>query len=166
VKRADSYGTILTNAHIELMTEEGARNMLVTQDMRSFVDYNNDGVVEAGIGYSFSFPPPNSPQAVKDAWYKTLDALPENERLLASTVFMGLSLVANAKFDAHGNTVGFYSPGEDGYTDIFPTDRSGWSRLLQQVDDYLDWEESVDPGNPSIAKDRNMMRLFREYLGE
>lgn len=164
VKRANSYGLELSQPHIASMSEEGARNMLVAQDCRSYVDYDDNGVVETGVAKSFSFPPPNSPAQVKEAWYKTLDALPENERLGASSIFMVQSFQANIKQDGAGHGIGTYAPGEEGYTDIFPTSLDQWSTLLDKTDAYLDWQESVDPGNPSIARNRTLLALFRSNL--
>lgn len=167
VKRANSYGIPLTNAHIDSMTEEGARNMLVQPDPRSKVDLNNDGIVESGIAKTFVFPPPNAPESVKDAWDKTLEDMPESERLLSSSIFLTQQFNANLKFDASGKAIGFYEPGEEGYTNIFAGDESSWLSLLDDVDEYLDFSESVTNDTQqreNIDKNREIIDTFRNYI--
>lgn len=164
VKKANGYAMPLNDGDIQSMSEEGARNMLVTQDERAYVDYNNDGVVDKGVGKMLIFPPPNAPEKVKDAWEKTVNSLPEKDRPLAANVFMVESVQANIKVDAQGNPIGVYSPGEDGYTNIFPTTIEGWQNLLNKADDYLNWVASVDPGNSSLEANRTLVAAFRNNL--
>ncbi len=166
VKKANSYAMSLSDSGIQSMSEEGARNMLVTQDERTYVDYNNDGVVDKGVGKMFIFPPPNAPEVVKDAWEKTVSSFPEKDRLLASSVFMLESVQANIKIDAQGKPIGVYSPGDDGYTNIFPTTLDGWQNLLNKTDDYLNWVASVDPGNSRLEENRALVSAFRKNLTE
>ncbi|MBM9616175.1 hypothetical protein JWJ90_18050 [Desulfobulbus rhabdoformis] len=164
VQKANSYGNKLRQGEIDSMTEEGARNMLVTQDNRAYVDFNNDGIVDKGVGKMFVFPPPNAPEAVKDAWQETIDALPADERLMASSIFMLQSVQANVKSDAQGTPIGMYFPGEAGYTNIFPTELSGWSAILDQVDKELENMKAFDPTNPRLEKDLAIMETFRSNL--
>jgi hypothetical protein len=164
VKKANGYAMSLNDSDIQSMTEEGARNMVVTQDERAYVDYNNDGIVDRGVGKNFIFPPPNAPEEVKDAWEKTVSSFPEKDRLLASNVFMIESVQANIKIDAQGNPIGVYSPGDDGYTNIFPTTLDGWQNLLNKADDYLNWVASVDPGNSQLEVNRDLVAAFRRNL--
>ncbi|MGD9949205.1 MAG: hypothetical protein AB7U29_12100 [Desulfobulbus sp.] len=164
VKEANSYGRTLRDSEIYSMTEEGARNMIVTQDERAYIDFNNDGIVDKGIGKTFSFPPPNAPEEVKDAWEQTIASLPAEERLMASSIFMLESIQANVKADAQGNATGIFFPGEDGYTNIFPTTSEGWQNFLDKTDDYLDWLASVDSGNSRLEQDRTIMAAFRNNL--
>ncbi len=164
VKKANSYAMPLSDGGIQSMSEEGARNMLVTQDERTYVDYNNDGVVDKGVGKMLIFPPPNAPEEVKDAWEKTVSSFPEKDRLLASSVFMVESVQANIKIDAQGNPIGVYSPGDDGYTNIFPTTLDEWQNLLNKTEDYLNWVASVDPGNSRLEENRDLVEAFRKNL--
>lgn len=167
VKRANSYGYELNDAHIDMMTEEGARNMLVEPDPRAFVDFNNDGIVDRGIGKTFVFPPPNAPDAIKDAWDKTTQGMTPEEKLMATSAFLVQQLMANIKHDAQGKVTGFYSPGDDGYANIFPTDTEGWQQLLDKVDAYLNWAKKVtaDPAQQSrYDDDLALMASFRKNL--
>jgi len=169
LKRANSYGINITDSHINTMTEEGARNMLVQPDNRSYVDFNNDGIVDHGVAKSFVFPPPNSPESVKDAWDKTLEGIPENERLMASSIFLTQQLSANIKVDAQGNAVGFYQAGEEGYANIFSTQKSGWFNLLDKCDEYLDFAEKYSQDSrqtEQIQKNRELIGSFRSNLAQ
>ena len=169
VKRANSYGLNLTDSHINTMSEEGARNMLVQPDNRSYVDCNNDGIVDHGVAKSFVFPPPNAPESVKDAWDQTLEGIPENERLLASSIFLTQQFSANIKLDAQGKAIGFYEPGEEGYKNIFSTQENGWFNLLDQCDEYLDFAEkhSQDSNQAEqIQNERKLIASFRSNLSE
>lgn len=143
IKRANSYGIALSAGHIETLSEEGARNLLVAPDYRSFVDYNNDGIVEHGAGKTFSFPPPNAPDAVKDAWDTVSEDMSFSEKMRFTGLFMVLGAEANAKYDAAGAFQGFFTPGEEGYTNIFPTDTAGWQSLLTTARDHLEWEKEM-----------------------
>jgi hypothetical protein len=161
VKKANSYGMKLSDSQLQSMTEEGARNMIVTQDRRAYVDYNNDGVVDKGVAKTFSFPPPNAPEEVKDAWDKTVESIPEKDLLMASSVFMLQTIQANIKTNEQGNPVGIYFPGGDGYINIFPTTRGGWQDLLDKTDEYLNWVASVDRGNSRLEENRAIVAAFR-----
>lgn len=167
LKRANSYGIDLSNEHIDSMTDEGAHNMFVEPNSRTYVDFNNDGVVDHGAARSFVFPPPNAPTEVKDAWDKTISELPEDKRLLASSIFMVQSLQANVKFDAAGNAVGFYAPGEAGYKNIFSQNVEDWDTLLDKTDQYLDFSESITNELhklENIEEDRAIIASFRKHL--
>ncbi len=165
VKKANSYGSDLTNSHIDQMSEEGARNMLVQPDYRFAVDFNNDGIVEHGKAKTFVFPPPNAPDSVKDAWDKTMNSLNEDERLLASTIFLVMSWQENIKTSENGRVVRMIEPGEPDYVNIFGTDESSWLLLLDKVDEYLDFTEKLDSANrEDIEKDRQMINTFRKNI--
>ena len=169
LKHANSYGLNITDSHIDSMTEEGARNMLVQPDNRSYVDFNNDGIVDHGVAKTFVFPPPNAPDSVKDAWDKTIEELPENERLMASSIFMIQQLCANIKCDSQGNAVGVYSSGEEGYKNIFANLKGDWSSLLDDCDEYLDFSENYAQDSnqfKNIQKNREIIASFRANLNE
>ncbi len=165
VKKANSYGPDLINSHIDEMSEEGARNMLVQPDYRFAVDFNNDGIVESGKAKTFVFPPPNAPESVKDAWDKTMESLDEDERLLASTIFLVMSWQENIKTSKNGRVARMMEPGEPDYVNIFGTDELSWLLLLDKVDDYLDFTEKLASANrEDIEKDRQMIDTFRKNI--
>ncbi len=168
LRKANSYGSDLTDDRLAQMSDEGVANLLVRQDYRAFVDYNNDGMVEHGAGMTFVFPPPNAPAAVKDAWEATLAEMPRGyNRLLAPTLFMVLSLQANIRTDADGKAVGVIGPGEAGYRNIFATTVSGWQDLFDRAEAYLDWSDTFITEPQAIRHrklDRQMLDTFRAHL--
>jgi hypothetical protein len=165
VKKANSYGVTLNYSHIDGMSEEGARNMLVQPDYRFSVDYNNDGIVEHGQARTFQFPPPNAPEEVKDAWDKTMASLPDKERLMASSVFMVKSLTANIHSNGNGTSVTISHPGDDDYINISSTDKSDWKTLLREVSEYLDFIKTYYPNsNPDIERNMAMIDTFTDNL--
>lgn len=164
VKRANSYAIDLSNFHINGMSEEGARNMLVQPDNRFSVDLNNDGMVEHGQAVTFQFPPPNAPSEVKEAWDKTIGSMSESEQLLASGIFMIQSLNANLKTDESGEVIGWNYPGDEGYKNIFPTNVNNWDSFLDEIDDYLDLIDKLQPNNDQTKKDRELIGNFRTNL--
>jgi hypothetical protein len=143
IKRSNSYGIALSSKHIETMSEEGARNLLVEPDRRAFVDYNNDGIVEHGAGKTFLFPPPNAPEEIKTLWDDVSEDMSFQEKMRFTGLFMVLNAEANAKYDSSGTFQGFFTPGEEGYTNIFPTEKAGWKGLLKTALNHLEWEKEM-----------------------
>lgn len=167
VKRCNSYGCDLNNQHIDGMSEEGARNMLVQPDYRCSVDFNNDGIVEHGQAMTFQFPPPNAPESVKDAWDETTANMSFEEQMKATSLFMVQSLQANVRLDANGEFQEMIEPGDPDYTNIFPTDQESWAGLLDDIDDYLDWVEDVMPSEKArVEEDRQLIDSFRKNIFE
>ncbi len=167
VKRANKYAPTLNDSHIDTMSEEGARNMLVQPDNRAFVDLNDDGIVDHGVARTFVFPPPNAPESVKDAWDETLEALPKNERLLASTIFLTQQMSANLKVDDTGKVIGFYQAGEEGFKNIFSQQEDDWFGLFDDCDEYFDFSEKYAQDSShsrQIQKNRAIVELFRSNL--
>lgn len=167
VKKSNSYGLDLTDSHIDQMSEEGARNMLVEPTSRHYVDLNNDGIVDHGMAKTFVFPPPNSPEKIKDAWDKTIDNLPESEQLLASSIFLTQQLSANIKYDDAGKAIGFYGSEDEEYTNIFPVTTNSWFSLLDTIDSYLNFSKTVAQTPKdlmNIEKDMELISQFRSNI--
>lgn len=68
--------------NVASLSEEGAANLLLEHAAQ--VDLNNDGIVEVGIGKMMTFPPPNAPQAAKDAWEAATAGMSERDRMSLS----------------------------------------------------------------------------------
>jgi len=68
--------------NVATLSEEGATNLLL--DHAAQVDLNNDGLVEVGIGKMMTFPPPNAPQAAKDAWTAATAGMSDSYRMSLS----------------------------------------------------------------------------------
>lgn len=79
------------------ISEEGALNLLLPMNERKDID--NDGFVDVGKSVSWSFPPPNAPQSVHDAWEKTIEGISMGDKLMASAMFLPSML----RIDDSGN---------------------------------------------------------------
>ncbi len=66
--------------NIGQLSTEGATNLLTQPDPDFRVDLNNDGLVEIGEAKTFSFPPPNAPKHVKEAWKEATAGLNEMDK--------------------------------------------------------------------------------------
>lgn len=73
---------LVSTINVATLSEEGAANLLL--DHAAQVDLNNDGIVEVGIGKMMSFPPPNAPQAAKDAWAAATAEMSDSDRMSLS----------------------------------------------------------------------------------
>ncbi len=171
LKRANSMADKITTNSIDKMSLEGAKNMLVAQDNHSFLDINNDGIVDHGLAKTFVFPPPNAPSEVKDAWDNVLDSLPENEKLLASSIFLTLDLQANTKisYDAQGNITNVEQLEGANRNNIFPSDFTSWFDLLKKADDQIDLNEkyaTTQQQKDQNAKTRKLITSFRDELNK
>lgn len=149
VKRANSYGTNFTDRDIDSWTDEGAENMLREQDWRFSVDLNNDGIVDHGAAETFVFPPPNSPDVVKDAWDIMADSMTEKEQMLFTMRFLPLRLEGYP--DA--TTIPGYNLGRDG----FPEGEEGWLDLLDAV---YESEEDNLKYNPDMQSKENSKKMM------
>lgn len=73
---------LVDSINVASLSEEGAANLLL--DRAAQVDLNNDGIVEVGIGKMMMFPPPNAPQAAKDAWDAATSGMSDADRMSLS----------------------------------------------------------------------------------
>jgi hypothetical protein len=85
---------LASTINVAALSEEGATNLLV--DHAAQVDLNNDGIVEVGIGKMMMFPPPNAPQAAKDAWEAATAGMSDSDRMsLSGHIGLPLLLAGN-----------------------------------------------------------------------
>ena len=143
------------------ISEEGARNLLAKGDATKYVDLNNDGITEIGAAKDFIFPPPNSPQAVKDAWGKVSANMTSEERMLAIMPFLVEQLKANTHQLPDGS---WYTvkPGEPGYVNILAGDSQDFCSLIRNmIEDYTAQLQAET--NPEFKKHREFQVNF---LGE
>lgn len=139
--------------------EEGALNMLLNR--KDAVDINNDGITNVGAARLFSFPPPNSPQSVKDAWAEITKDLPPEERLMSVAPFMVQTVMANIKADSQGRPIGMYEPGEEGYTNVFGTSEEQWEQLIDRMLNMLDAaRDNMD--SDKYTYQRSMLSDFKD----
>jgi len=143
----------------EVSSKEGAINLLLPPEQQ--VDINNDGMVASGTANLFKFPPPNSPQSVKDAWAETTKDMTPGEIMLASGVFLAQSATANLQYDADGNVTGIGTPGDANYVNIFSDTEGGWSTLLNSL--VAQFQEAVER-YPEMQKTLDMLTAFSDNL--
>ena len=77
----------------EGLSHEGALNLLLPINKRQDID--NDGFTETAKAVGWSFPPPNAPQSVHDAWATTTKGMSMQDRLMAEAMFMPVMLRAD-----------------------------------------------------------------------
>ncbi len=107
---------------------EGAVNLLLPPE--TVVDLNNDGLVNQGAVTAFHFPPPNTPQSVKDAWAAITDGMSFKERMMAETPFLSMALGANIRVDDQGRFAGVNEPNTPDYNNPFPPTASDWLEMI------------------------------------
>lgn len=162
VKRANSYGSKLTDSNIASFSDEGVYNMLTSQRKRDFKDFNNDGIVEHGNALSVVFPPPNASDHVHEAYEELTKDMDFKEKMLFEANFMTQSLEANFKYDSNNNVVGRYEPGDKEYVNIYAgNDDATWKNVLNSVYDYFDFLESRGEGRP---EDRKLVEDFENLI--
>lgn len=85
---------LVSTVNVASLSEEGAANLLL--DQAAQVDLNNDGIVEVGIAKMMTFPPPNAPQAAKEAWDAATAGMSESDRMgLSGHIGLPLLLAGN-----------------------------------------------------------------------
>ncbi len=148
-----------TSGVTSVRTEEGAMNLLLPREQQ--VDTNNDGLVTTGIANGIRVPPPNAPQAVKDAWKEMTKGMSIGDRLKAEAPFLLAQLTANLKADDSGQVIGFYEPGDENYTNPFGTTIGAWNTLLSDM-----ISQYTGDGNPDAAarKHIDMLTRFRDLI--
>ncbi|MFN0263764.1 hypothetical protein ACKTEK_07795 [Tepidamorphus sp. 3E244] len=142
-------------------SEEGAFNLLLPQSQQ--VDTNNDAIVERGMAKGFVFPPPNSPQGVKDAWEAATADMSGSERMMAVAPFLSLSIGANIELDDSGKVVGVHEPGEAGYKNVFGTTSAEWTEMLA---DMIEGSRSMEAIDPLYIERTKLLESFAANITE
>lgn len=138
---------------------EGAVNLLLPP--KTAVDLNNDGLVNRGSVTAFHFPPPNTPQSVKDAWAAVTEGMSFKERMLAETPFLSMTLGANIKLDDQGRFAGVNEPNTPDYNNPFPSIAPDWlDMILGKAETYREGAKL----DPSMQGHANRFNLFHELL--
>ena len=140
-------------------TREGATNLLLPP--QNHVDTNNDAIVDVGAARTFVFPPPNAPQAVKDAWEETTRGMSERERLLGTTSFLTITATENLEVDGNGKAVGFHEPGDPEYKNPFGATVDAWESMLS---DMIAGSKSMESKDSRYAQQTALLTKFRDNL--
>ncbi|MDP3479343.1 MAG: hypothetical protein Q8R88_06200 [Desulfoprunum sp.] len=133
------------------LSKEGALNLLYSPDQAK--DINNDGILSTGLAAGWSYPPPNAPEAVKNAWKEATAGLSDMEVAMKMGPFMTAELSANFKPDGSG----FYFPGEPGHRNIYAEPNFSYTK---QVEDCLEMINKFKPSNYEEEK-----VLLQSFLG-
>ena len=155
IKRANSYGHDLTDSEIDSWSVEGSKNMLREQDWRFAIDLNDDGIVDHGGGKSFVFPPPNSPEEIKDSWEMMSENMTDKEKMFFTIRF------APIKIDGYpeATTIVGYDLNEQG----FPKNIDEWLNLLDKVYETEEYNSKINSHAPSREISKRTMELITEF---
>lgn len=100
----------------ETLSEEGAENLFVKMgDDRKYVDLNNDGITEIGVGKILIFPPPNTSDKVKDAWDKTSKNMSFSDKMMVMGSFLAQRIVDEKNNE---ETKGSYAKTDDEFLSL------------------------------------------------
>lgn len=162
VKRANSYGSRLTDSTIASFSDEGVYNMLTSQKHRDYKDFNNDGIVEHGAAMTLVFPPPNAPDHVHEAYEELSKDWDLKDKLLFEGYFMNQSFSANIRYDANGQANGFYEPGDPEYVNIYEgNNNANWREIIDNAYEYFDFLDYIGEPRP---EDRQKMQDFDKLI--
>lgn len=146
---------------INRLNEEGAYNLL--RQPGNAADLNNDSFTQIGAGLIKPFPPPNAPAEVKEAWESAMAGKSETEKMLLQMSFAPMELAANTKYNASGQVIGFYSPGEEGFTNIYAQPGFTYTGLIDRYLKYLEnFKSSIDI--ETYQKQKSFMLQFQAAL--
>lgn len=150
-------------AVVARLDAEGAYNLL--QQPGSYADLNNDGFVRVGEGWSWTFPPPNASQNVKDAWAELTAGMTEMESMLAMAPFMAIEAAANVKVDAFGTPIGITGPEEPGYRNIYAQAGFSYQDLVKGCLDNLEAGRAY-MSLADYTRKKDMLDQFLSLLGQ
>jgi hypothetical protein len=125
------------------LDREGALNLL--QQPGGARDINNDGFLRVGAAWTWTFPPPNAPAAVHQAWEEHTAGMTDMERMLAMSPFMAAELTGNARYDAQGNISGFYGPWDPEFKSIYNQPGFSYQNLVRGCLDNLEIGKAYIP---------------------
>ena len=146
------------------MTTEEALNFILPDSRQ--VDLDNDGLLSSANGAkSWRFPPVNAPQEVKDAWEEATRDLSERDVMLFSGMFMVLTIEANLKYDAAGNPVGLYQPGDPEYSNPFAEPDFSYRNMVDDMLSRLERFRSYETDD-SYAWKKDMLSRFASALDD
>ena len=153
--------TVVQKAHslahtinIDALSAEGASNLLAQPDPDFRVDLNNDGLVEIGEAKSFSFPPPNAPKHVKEAWKVATAGLSEMDK-------------ATLELRMHTSVYGIQINGQPSKAPL-PADvqwsTGGLQNLLTTWYSQLEFSVSMEGWTESNKQFEGIIKAFEEHL--
>lgn len=151
VQKAHSLANTI---NINQLTTEGAANLLTQPDPDFRVDLNNDGLVEIGEAKTFSFPPPNAPNHVKEAWKEATADLNEMDK-------------ATLELRMHASVYGIQINGVSSKTPL-PADiqwsTGGLQNLIATLYSQLEFSVSMEGWTESNKQFEGVINAFAAHL--
>lgn len=149
--KVHSYGAMST-LDPSSMSDEEAANFILPDSLQ--VDLNDDGLVGVGNGgKSWRFPPPNAPQAAKDAWEEATEGMSMVDRMSLELQFMPL----NIKIDENGRATAI-EPGSAEWKNPFSDPDFSYRDMVASAIGGLEFSR---PANDSATIDRLIGHLRR-----
>lgn len=134
------------------MNDEEAINFILPDSRQ--VDLNDDGLIASGNGgRSWRFPPPNAPQAAKDAWEEATQGMSVKDRMILEISFMPL----NIKVDENGRATAI-EPGSAEWENPFSDPDFSYRDMVAKTIAGLEFSR---PANDSATIDRLIAHLHR-----
>lgn len=127
------------------LSEEGALNLLYSPGHLQDIDH--DGFQSVGLARTWTFPPVNAPESVKQAWLEVTADLSEREAMLLEGSFLVLTL------PAHFGGSAYIGPDAD------------YRQIVQQVLDGAEFGRRFDEPAQRATRDRQI-ELLSELLGK
>jgi hypothetical protein len=153
--------------NVQALSEEGAENLFLSPvDQYKTVDLNNDGIVEVGAAKMMIFPPPNSPESVKQAWKETSKNMTGEQKMSVEINFLAKQIEKNAYMKPDG-TWGVHEPGDKGWVNIFGNSDNSiislCNEIIDRLNNPLEGQTSEQSKKGEYAK--NILNNFISLIG-
>lgn len=150
--------------NVQSLDNEGAFNLLKMP--YNYVDSNNDGILEIGVGRNRMFPPADSPSGIVDAWNKAKNSINATEglkQIISTAPFRAAEISANLQYDNNSKVIGVYSADSSMYTDIYKQPGFNWSDfIMDRLADLDSNQSSMSSENFSLTKD--FLNRFKDEI--
>ena len=141
---------------------EGAHNLLLPHDEAR--DLNNDGLLSIGAGRTITFPPPNAPASVKQAWEDATAGMDERDRWLYEARMFSSQHIANIHRNADGS-ITVTEPGTSGYRNPFAEPGFSYQTLVKAHLESIEYaREKGWIDEAQYYKDKAFLSGFGEAL--
>jgi len=134
------YSGLVDSINVDALSSEGAYNLLMHDNQK--YDFNNDGVVETGIGKSLAIVPKTMPHDVRIAYIDSLNSLSDKDRLMSMTIAFDWSarIIADANHTPYKPATIDYNYLKNRVDDILHPKNGGYSSEEFKVSIQNFWE--------------------------
>jgi hypothetical protein len=149
--------------NVQGLSQEGAENLfLAPVDQYKTVDLNNDGIVEIGAAKMMIFPPPNSPESVKQAWKEASKNMTGEQKISIETNFLAKQIEKNAYRKPDG-TWGIHEPGDAGWVNIYGNSEDSIVNLCKEIIYRLE-NPLETPSSEKVKKNEYEKSVFNKFI--